>query len=465
MQPTTHAADAEDRFDPWGFGTTAADEPIAVIALTALPDDDLLGDDAGDGDALDAVVQRVAGPTDDPRSTFESRAPWRRLMTLPTLPTVAPAALSASLPAPVLMVAYTPAASLAPSASLAPAAPAAPAPQPSGRQFSRDMVGVLALFTLVILGQALYIGLSLTGEVRASAAPTGDLVLSSHPAGARVAIDGQDHGVTPLVVALPVGRHRVEVTGGDGLSPQALDADVAEGTRWTRHLALASAATIAADSGALRVDTPTPGAAVWLDGAPVGHTPLTHSGVRAGSHAVRVQFASGGIVERRVAMGGGETVSLVLDAPSATAARPKGPASGWVRVQTPFEVQVTEGGAVVGSSASERIMVTAGPHVFELRNAALGFRATVKVVVGAGRTEPLVVETPRTAVQVNAQPWAEVFVNGRLLGETPLANLQLPIGVHQLVFRHPEFGERAQSVTVRLDTPNRVTADLRRSLP
>ena len=110
-------------------------------------------------------------------------------------------------------------------------------------------------------------------------------------------------------------------------------------------------------------------------------------------------------------------------------------------------------------------MVTAGPHVFELTHAALGFRATVKVVVHAGRTEPLVVEAPRTAVQVNAQPWAEVFVDGRLLGETPLANLQLPIGMHQFLFRHPEFGERTQSVAVRLDTSNRVTADLRRSLP
>jgi hypothetical protein len=133
-----------------------------------------------------------------------------------------------------------------------------------------------------------------------------------------------------------------------------------------------------------------------------------------------------------------------------------------VSVETPFEVQILEGGQVVGSSASERIMVTAGPHVFDLTNAAFGYRATVKVVVRAGRTEPLVVDTPRTAVHVNAQPWAEVLVDGRLLGETPLANLQLPIGVHQFVFRHPEFGERTQSVTVRLDTPNRVTADLRR---
>ena len=68
----------------------------------------------------------------------------------------------------------------------------------------------------------------------------------------------------------------------------------------------------------------------------------------------------------------------------------------------------------------------------------------------------------RTGIFGEYMPWAEVLVDGRVLGETPLANLQLPIGVHQLVFRHPDLGERAQTVTVRLDGPNRVTADLRR---
>ncbi len=453
MQPTSHAADTADRLDPWGFGTTAADEPTAVIEMSDSPDDDdLLGDDAGDREAHGSVAELVARTTDAPRLAAASRAPWRPLSATPTLP---PASFYAPLPAPAAEAAH---ATTASAASVEPAA----APRSSGRPFSRDMVGVLALFTLVILGQALYIGLSLTGEVRASAAPTGDLVLSSHPAGARVAIDGHDHGVTPLVVTLPVGRHRVVVIGGDGLPSQTLDADLSEGARWTRHLELTPAAAAATDVGALRIDATTPGVAVWLDGTPLGRTPITHPGVGVGSHAVRVQFASGAILERRVAVAAGETVAIVIDAPAAKTATPTGPASGWVRVETPFEVQVTEGSAVVGSSASERIMVTAGPHVFELTNAALGFRATVKVVVQAGRTEPLVVETPRTAVHVNAQPWAEVLVDGRLLGETPLANLQLPIGVHQFLFRHPEFGERTQSVAVRLDTPNRVTADLRR---
>lgn len=416
MQPSTHAADATDRFDPWGFGTTAADEPTIIVAAPGLDAHVAAPDDT---DAHDAVLKLVARVAESPKITAWPRAPWP------------PAAL--------------------PSALL------------GGRLFSKDMVGVLSLCALVIVGQALYIALSLTGEVRASTAPTGEVVVSSHPAGAHVAIDGKDQGVTPVVVSLPIGRHRVEVTSTTG-TPQTLEADVTEGARWTRHLELASAPAAAAAvvTGALRIDTVVAGAAVWIDGASAGRTPLTVPTLDAGPHAVRVQFASGSIVERRVALGAGETVSLVLDAPVLKAATPTGPASGWVHVQTPFDVQVLEAGKVVGSSASERIMVTAGPHVFELVNAALGFRATVKAVVGAGRTEPLIVDSPRALVQVNAQPWAEVVVDGRVAGDTPLANLPLAIGVHQFVFRHPEFGERTQTVTVRLDTPNRVTADFRR---
>ena len=455
MQPSTHAADATDRFDPWGFGTTAADEPTILVATAGLDAPIAAPVDTGAHGAVQKLLARVA---ESPRMTAWPRAPWPPAAPAAQPIASAPTTTPAEKPAP-----KAPRISPALSSPSIPSSPVAlPPASLAGRLFSKDMVGVLALCALVILGQALYIGLSLTGEVRASAAPTGDVVVSSHPAGARVAIDGRDQGVTPVVVSLPVGRHRVDVTSTSG-APQTLEADVTEGARWTRHLELTPAsATTAVITGGLRIDTAVAGAAVWIDGASAGRTPLTVPTLGAGPHTVRVQFASGSIVERRVALGAGETVSLVLDAPAAKAVTPTGPASGWVRVQTPFDVQVLEAGQVVGSSASERIMVTAGPHVFELVNAALGFRATVKVVVGAGRTEPLIVDSPRALVQVNAQPWAEVVVDGRVAGDTPLANLQLAIGVHQFVFRHPEFGERSQTVTVRLDTPNRVTADLRR---
>jgi hypothetical protein len=51
-----------------------------------------------------------------------------------------------------------------------------------------------------------------------------------------------------------------------------------------------------------------------------------------------------------------------------------------------------------------------------------------------------------------------VWIDNRPVGDTPLANLDIAIGEHQIVFRHPQLGERRQNVIVRADAPARVSA-------
>jgi hypothetical protein len=53
-------------------------------------------------------------------------------------------------------------------------------------------------------------------------------------------------------------------------------------------------------------------------------------------------------------------------------------------------------------------------------------------------------------------------VNGERKGETPIGNLGVPIGQHDVVFRHPQFGEQRRSVTVTSGGIARVGVDLRR---
>jgi hypothetical protein len=63
---------------------------------------------------------------------------------------------------------------------------------------------------------------------------------------------------------------------------------------------------------------------------------------------------------------------------------------------------------------------------------------------------------------LNAQPWAEVWVNGKPLGETPIGSVTVPIGTHEVVFRHPDLGEQVVRATVTATAPARVTVDLRK---
>ena len=62
---------------------------------------------------------------------------------------------------------------------------------------------------------------------------------------------------------------------------------------------------------------------------------------------------------------------------------------------------------------------------------------------------------------VNAIPWAEVLVDGNRVGETPIGSIAVPIGTHEVVFRHPELGERRMTVTVTTGEPVKVGVDLR----
>jgi hypothetical protein len=47
------------------------------------------------------------------------------------------------------------------------------------------------------------------------------------------------------------------------------------------------------------------------------------------------------------------------------------------------------------------------------------------------------------------------------VGETPIGSVTVPIGIHEVVFRHPELGERRQAVTVKAGEPTKVGVDLR----
>ena len=60
----------------------------------------------------------------------------------------------------------------------------------------------------------------------------------------------------------------------------------------------------------------------------------------------------------------------------------------------------------------------------------------------AGKVTPVPVSLPKGEISINARPLAEVFVDGSRVGDTPVSQLSLPVGIHEIVFRHPELGER-----------------------
>lgn len=285
-----------------------------------------------------------------------------------------------------------------------------------------------------------------------AAAAMGTLVVNTNPAGVAVAIDGKQRGTTPLNVALPPGAHVLELlTGSDR---RTIPITITAGGQVSQFIEMPK--TVAA-LGQLHVRTEPSGAKVTVDGHLFGKSPVTVSGLTPGPHSVVLEGELGSVTQE-VTIEAGTTASLVVPLTV-----PRGaPVSGWISVNAPADVQVFENGRLLGSSKSERIMVSAGEHQLELVNEALGYRASRTVQVSPGQVAAVRPSWPKGSVALNAIPWADVFIDGERIGETPIGHVSVPIGTHEVLFRHPDLGEKRSTVTVTLEAPAKLSVDLRK---
>jgi hypothetical protein len=148
-------------------------------------------------------------------------------------------------------------------------------------------------------------------------------------------------------------------------------------------------------------------------------------------------------------------------APPAPKPVPAGSLSGWLHVEVPVPMRILEDGRLLGTTDVDRLMLPTGDHVLDLRNDELGFSTRQMVTVKAGETAILPVRLPSASISINAKPWAEAWVDGERVGETPIGTLMRTIGRHEVVLRHPELGERRVPVLVTLGQPARVIVDFK----
>jgi hypothetical protein len=289
---------------------------------------------------------------------------------------------------------------------------------------------------------------------RSGQSPTpgpGRVTIGTTPIGAQVSVDGQARGVTPLSLQLDPGTHTIKLTRGS--DERTISIQVASGADMTQHYEFAPLPPPAPLTSTLTVITDPPGARVSIDGQARGTSPVTVADLSASRHRV-VVTGENGSVERQVTTEAGGASSVVFSLPRTTPV-----STGWLAVASPFEVQVVEKGEIIGTSATPRFMVSTGAHEIELVNDTLGFKELRRVDVSSGATATVKIDA-RASVSANARPWADVIVDGRAVGQTPIANLSLTLGSHQFVFRHPDFGERQETVVVTAKGPNRVAVDL-----
>lgn len=330
--------------------------------------------------------------------------------------------------------------------------------RPARKRWSHDR-WLAVSFALVAIAEA---ALLMTGtRFAAGAAPSqGTLRVVTQEPGAEVLVDGERRGVAPVALALAGGPHRIDVR--QGAQSRSFTAEVRSGADSTHHVDLASSAAPAGTSvpvaatASIDITSDPPGGRVTIDGKPHGAAPVQVAGLAPGPHEVRVADA-GGTVTRQVRLAAGVSASLVIAMPKSSAA-----ASGWVRIRLPVTAQIYEKDDLVGTTDVDRLMLAAGRHTLRLVNSSLNLSSVQVVTIAPGQTSVVNVPLPNGLLNVNALPWAEVWIDGQARGETPIGRLAVPIGVHEIVLRHPELGEQRRSITVTQGEVTRVGVDLRR---
>jgi PEGA domain len=234
---------------------------------------------------------------------------------------------------------------------------------------------------------------------------------------------------------------------------------------------LAARETISPSPAVAQINLVTndPGAPVKVDGRLAGVTPLDlsiNSEVR--SISVGSSLTPPAKQETIVGSTGRDTNAAeigrerIAEDPRPGIVPPTPQRLGGIRVSSPIELEVFDGDRRLGSTATAIVSAPAGRHEVDLINSVLGFRSRQVVDVKAGQVVALTVSPPNGRININAVPWAEVLIDGKPAGETPIGNLSIPLGEHEIVFRHPQLGEARRTAVVRADAVTRVSASLER---
>jgi hypothetical protein len=254
--------------------------------------------------------------------------------------------------------------------------------------------------------------------------------------------------VVVAIVAIGVGRSylpgRPAVAGEPGAQVEPENSAAASATAADGN-AEKAATPIPAGQGRVNIQTQPAGIKVLLDRKPVGETPLVIDA--APGRRVLTFLTSGGEVLHSVRVVAEKTVTLDIPV-----------FSGWVAVFAPIVLDISEDGRKIGTTEQSRLILPPGRHDLTLSNTDLGYSVVREVHIEPGGVRSVTVD-PKGTANLNAIPWAEVWLDGTKLGDTPLSSTEVRLGLREFVFKHPELGERRVAATIRANAPAAVSVD------
>ncbi len=293
-----------------------------------------------------------------------------------------------------------------------------------------------------------------SAEKPAKAAAGTGFAIESEPKDANIFVDGKKlSSRTPAKVTdLAAGRHTIRLEL-DGHEPWSSQVEVAK----DQVLSIPKV-TLRASSFGVRVRSTPPGASVVLtrgmERRHVGNTP-TQFDVEVEGDPWTVEMTLPGYQPwRRELTVSAERETQDLDATLQTAATAE-PAPAPARRKRRRRARRASAPAVQPAAAPVAAAPAAPAFPPAQAPAAPAFGAqpapaapaAPQGVAAAGQTGKL---------RINSRPWSQVYVDGRLVGNTPQMNISLPAGPHRVTLVNPDFRVR-QTVNVNIAPGQTVT--------
>lgn len=286
------------------------------------------------------------------------------------------------------------------------------------------------------LAAAALVGLALAGRALMAPPESGTITLVTQPADARLVVDGKPvvGRTSPFTVQplAPGVEHVIEATR-DGYAAQTQRFTIDEGE--VKALPTLDLVPLHVDTGFALASDP-PGAAIFLDGRKLDQvTPARITDLDQGLHLVRLEGANRQQSwETQIALATGQVIELptahLVAAAGAKPAQPEVVAKAAVAVASKTKRR--------GHRHSSRTQVVA-PRP-KPQPAPVAQPVAVARVVGAGGT-----------FRVNSRPWAQVYVDGRMIGNTPQMGIPLSVGKHNVKLVNKELG-MSNKFSIRIES-------------
>ncbi len=275
----------------------------------------------------------------------------------------------------------------------------------------------------------------------------GVLKIETNPPGAAIFIDGRYIGVTPTTILdQKEGEYELELTKEGFISVKTKVTVEAGQTREIKQDLV--------QYGYVEVTSSIPGARIVINGEDTGRlTPATIK-LYPGRYQISISLPGELEQKRNVEVIGGKKIKVEF-----------APGFGKLTVTSdpPGAKIILDGGETGFKTPYTFVKVNPGAHTVCVTLADYERPTDRKVTVNPGQSVTAHFALSHVGygeLRVNASPWAEVFLDGRSIGYTPLLIKKVKAGKHILKFVHPNRPSVEREIIVEKNKTQKVTVKL-----